>query len=179
MKRLSGSDQVFLSLETPDWHQHIAGMTVLDPSSEDEFTFETAVARLEERLELAPKFKWKLKQVPLGLDRPGWVEDDLITSGDYPYEDRLKRKHYEEELEALQLELVKMQAWQVRRVKISLPALEVEVAEIPVAPLDEQRRIVWTDWGGGNVMTLSSKETRGPFQPPPPAVVCSITPGNI
>ena len=76
MKRLSGSDQVFLSLETPDWHQHIAGMTVLDPSGDDEFSFERAVARLEERIELAPKFKWRLKQVPLGLDRPGWVQDD-------------------------------------------------------------------------------------------------------
>ncbi len=76
MKRLSGSDQLFLSMETPDWHQHIAGMTVLDPTDRPEFGFETALARLEERLVFAPKFKWKLKNVPFGLDRPGWVEDD-------------------------------------------------------------------------------------------------------
>lgn len=34
-----------------------------------------------------------------------------ILSGTYPYEERLPRKIYEENLEALQIELVKMQAW--------------------------------------------------------------------
>lgn len=76
MKRLSGSDQIFLSMETPDWHQHIAGMTVIDPGAGEPLTFAKAVDRLEERLDLAPKFRWRLKHVPFGLDRPGWVEDD-------------------------------------------------------------------------------------------------------
>ncbi len=85
MKRLSGSDQLFLSMETPDWHQHIAGMTVLDPTDRPEFGFETALARLEERLVFAPKFKWKLKNVPFGLDRPGLDEaghDRRLTAED-------------------------------------------------------------------------------------------------
>lgn len=43
---------------------------------------------------------------------PDWVADEAFRSGDYPYEDKLKRSKYEDELEALQLELVKMQAWQ-------------------------------------------------------------------
>ena len=74
MKRLSVSDQIFLSLETPEWHQHIAGLTVLDPSDSDDFGFEKVLDHLERRLDLAPKFRWKLKNVPFGLDRPGWVE---------------------------------------------------------------------------------------------------------
>ena len=78
MKRLSGSDQLFLSLETPEWHQHIAGLTLLDPSDCDDFGFDKAVAHLERRLDLAPKFRWKLKRVPFGLDRPGWVEDETF-----------------------------------------------------------------------------------------------------
>ncbi|MEO0637290.1 MAG: polyphosphate kinase 2 [Pseudomonadota bacterium] len=45
---------------------------------------------------------------------PDWVEDAAFSSASYPYEDKLKRSHYEEQLEALQLELVKMQAWQER-----------------------------------------------------------------
>ena len=49
MKRLSGSDQLFLSLETPDWHQHIAGMTVLDPSATPGFDFDTVLSRHGER----------------------------------------------------------------------------------------------------------------------------------
>ena len=62
-------------METPSWHQHIAGLTVLDPSEAPGFGYERAVEVLAERLPLAPKFTWKLKEVPLGLDRPVWVED--------------------------------------------------------------------------------------------------------
>jgi polyphosphate kinase 2 (PPK2 family) len=35
---------------------------------------------------------------------------DLISPS-YPYEDRMDRKDYENEIEALQIELVKLQAW--------------------------------------------------------------------
>ncbi len=41
---------------------------------------------------------------------PDWVEDNAFSSGGYPYNKKLKRSHYEQELEALQLELVKLQA---------------------------------------------------------------------
>ena len=71
MKRLGGTDALFLSLETPEWHQHIGGLTVLDPSDSPGFGFDRAVEVLEERLELAPKFRWRLKTVPFDLDRPG------------------------------------------------------------------------------------------------------------
>ena len=37
--------------------------------------YERAVEILGERLALEPKFRWKLKTVPFGLDRPVWVED--------------------------------------------------------------------------------------------------------
>jgi polyphosphate kinase 2 len=43
---------------------------------------------------------------------PDWVADREIVAGGYPYADKLKGKEYEETLEALQIELVKMQAWQ-------------------------------------------------------------------
>ena len=38
---------------------------------------------------------------------------DILDSG-YPHSERLPRKHYEKELEALQIELVKLQAWAKR-----------------------------------------------------------------
>lgn len=75
MKRLGGTDALFLAMETPSWHQHIAGLTVLDPSEAEGFGYERAVEVLEQRLALAPKFTWKLKEVPFGLDRPVWIED--------------------------------------------------------------------------------------------------------
>ena len=74
MKRLTGQDALFLSLETPAWHQHVGGLTVLDPEGRG-ITYEQLLERLDERLVLAPKFRWKLRQVPLGIDRPAWVDD--------------------------------------------------------------------------------------------------------
>lgn len=42
---------------------------------------------------------------------PAWIEKKAMTSGGYPYGKKLKRKEYEPALEALQIELVKLQAW--------------------------------------------------------------------
>lgn len=40
---------------------------------------------------------------------PDWINDVALTSDNYPYDKRLKRKKYEAELEALQIELAKLQ----------------------------------------------------------------------
>jgi len=48
------------------------------------------------------------------LDDPklaDWVKQNAFASDDYPYEEKLKRKHYEEELRQLHEELVKVQYW--------------------------------------------------------------------
>lgn len=42
---------------------------------------------------------------------PDWVEKNKLTSGDFPYEKKLKEEDYSSQLEALQIELVKVQAW--------------------------------------------------------------------
>ncbi len=51
-------------------------------------------------------------------DAPGDIRNAIkradkgdILDGAYPHSERLPRKHYEKELEALQIELVKLQAW--------------------------------------------------------------------
>ena len=75
MKRLSGTDALFLSTETPAWHQHVGGLTVVDPSESDRFSFEEVRRTLLERIPRVPKFRWKLKEVPLHLDRAVWIED--------------------------------------------------------------------------------------------------------
>jgi len=74
MRRLGGTDALFLSMETPSWHQHVAGLTVLDPEGRT-VTYEDVVAKISERIAYAPKFRWKLKEMPLGLDRPVWIDD--------------------------------------------------------------------------------------------------------
>ncbi|MDH3705731.1 MAG: wax ester/triacylglycerol synthase family O-acyltransferase, partial [Acidimicrobiia bacterium] len=78
MERLSGTDALFLSLEQPNWHQHVGGLTIMDRTDAPEFDFLTMRQNLVERLPLAPKFSWKLKEVPFNLDRPVWVDDEAF-----------------------------------------------------------------------------------------------------
>jgi diacylglycerol O-acyltransferase len=75
VRRLSGTDSLFLAGETPAWHQHVAGLVILDPRDAPAFGFETVVRTVGDRLPLVPKLTWKLKSVPLGLDRAVWVDD--------------------------------------------------------------------------------------------------------
>ncbi|RUX11680.1 polyphosphate kinase 2, partial [Mesorhizobium sp. M2A.F.Ca.ET.037.01.1.1] len=42
---------------------------------------------------------------------PDWIEDNKLTAGAYPYDKKMKGEDYEKELEGLQIELVKAQAW--------------------------------------------------------------------
>jgi polyphosphate kinase len=42
---------------------------------------------------------------------PSWVEDAKLSAGGYPYDKKMKREDYDSELEALQVELVKVQFW--------------------------------------------------------------------
>ena len=42
---------------------------------------------------------------------PKWVKHNAFSSDDYPYKKKLDRDEYEDTLEALQIELVKVQAW--------------------------------------------------------------------
>jgi polyphosphate kinase 2 len=42
---------------------------------------------------------------------PDWIEDNKLTTGDYPYDKKMKGKEYDQTLEVLQIELVKALAW--------------------------------------------------------------------
>ena len=44
-------------------------------------------------------------------DVPEEIKARAFKSGNYPYDEKLKRKTYAQELEALQIELVKVQEW--------------------------------------------------------------------
>ncbi len=75
IRQLGDSDAVFVSMETDEAPSHIAALTLLDPSTSSSFGFERFLETLSERIDLLPRFKWKLREVPLGLDRAYWVED--------------------------------------------------------------------------------------------------------
>jgi WS/DGAT/MGAT family acyltransferase len=75
--RLSALDANFLFLETPSVHMHVAGLSILDPSSRPDGTlkFEDFVGLIKERIHLVPRFRQKVMFVPFGLGLPVWVDD--------------------------------------------------------------------------------------------------------
>lgn len=119
MKKLGGTDALFLSLETPNWHQHVGGLTILDPGDRV-ITYEDMVERVAERVAYAPKFMWKLKEIPFGLERPIWVDD-----ADFDV-----RRH-------------------VRRIAVPSPGGAKEIGEIAGMIMSSQldrRRPLWELW---------------------------------
>ena len=78
MRQLTSVDTQFLALETSRQTGHVGGLAILDPSTAPGGKLELAdICRLMgERLPLLPPMRWKLVEVPLGLDYPYWVEDE-------------------------------------------------------------------------------------------------------
>ncbi len=70
--RLSALDSSFLHLEDATSHMHVASVTIFEgppPSHRD------LVEHIEGRLSLVPRYRQKLRFVPLNQGRPVWVDD--------------------------------------------------------------------------------------------------------
>ena len=76
-ERLSALDASFLYLERPAMHMHVAGLSVLDPSTRPDgrLRAEDVQRVFAARLHLAPRLRQKVKMVPYGLALPVWVDD--------------------------------------------------------------------------------------------------------
>jgi diacylglycerol O-acyltransferase / wax synthase len=70
--RLTALDSSFLHLEDASSHMHVASVTIFEgpPPSYHEL-----VEHIESRLALVPRYRQKLRFVPLGQGRPVWVDD--------------------------------------------------------------------------------------------------------
>ncbi len=77
MRQLTGLDAQFLALETPRQAGHVGALAILDPQTRPNGRLELADLHnmIAERLPLLPPFRWRLKEVPLGLDYPYWIDD--------------------------------------------------------------------------------------------------------
>jgi diacylglycerol O-acyltransferase / wax synthase len=77
MRQLTSLDAQFLALESARQTGHVGGLAVLDPSTRPGGTLyaDDILSLLEERLPALPPFRWKLAEVPFGLDFPYWIED--------------------------------------------------------------------------------------------------------
>jgi WS/DGAT/MGAT family acyltransferase len=77
MRQLTSLDSQFLAIETPRQSGHVASVAILDTSTTPSGTLTLAdiQALIADRLPLLPPLRWRLYEVPLGLDYPYWVDD--------------------------------------------------------------------------------------------------------
>src|SRR5918911_3223443 len=72
MEHLSPLDAMFLDIEDPSTHMHIGSVSIFEgppPRCEE---LEAMVAG---KLPLVPRYRQRVRFVPLSLGRPAWVED--------------------------------------------------------------------------------------------------------
>ena len=79
LRQLTPQDVLFVGGETPRIYQHTVGLMLIDGRDRPGFGFEAFRRHTQERLGRIPHFRWKLHEVPLGLDLPYWVEDDRFS----------------------------------------------------------------------------------------------------
>jgi diacylglycerol O-acyltransferase len=75
-RRMGGMDSGFLSLELPDQPMTNLYLILLTPETPgDRLSVEDVKVRFEERLDYLPALRWRLLEIPHGLDHPIWVDD--------------------------------------------------------------------------------------------------------
>src|ERR1700755_3610424 len=116
MRQLTSLDAQFLALENARQAGHVGSLAILDPSTapSGKLGCPEVKALLRERLPLLPPLRWRLAEVPLGLDYPYWVDD-----GDFDLD------------------------YHVRELALANPGTDAQLAEqtarIMSRPLDRQR----------------------------------------
>ena len=77
MRQLSSLDAQFLNVESARIYGHVAFLGIYDPSTAPGGNLGGPEIRLllEQRLHLLPPLRWRLVEVPLGLDLPYWADD--------------------------------------------------------------------------------------------------------
>src|SRR5215211_7169077 len=74
--RLSGLDTTFLHLERDGAHMHVASTTIFEGPTPE---YQEFVEHVESRLHLVPRFRQKLRFIPLNLGRPVWEDDPHLN----------------------------------------------------------------------------------------------------
>jgi diacylglycerol O-acyltransferase / wax synthase len=75
-ERLSGLDTSFLHLERSGAHMHVASTSIFEGEAPTHEEFRQHIAG---RLHLVPRFRQKLRFVPLNQGRPVWVDDPHLN----------------------------------------------------------------------------------------------------
>src|ERR687894_536882 len=83
MRQLTSLDAQFLALENSRQTGHVGSLAMLDASTAPggHFGCREVTRLLEERAAQLPPLRWRLAEVPFGLDHPYWVEEAEIDLG--------------------------------------------------------------------------------------------------
>ncbi len=77
MKQLSGLDATFLYMETPSQFGHVSSLSIFQrPEDPNYEPFAAWRSQIERRIHLLEPLRRKLRDVPMRLDHPFWVDDD-------------------------------------------------------------------------------------------------------
>lgn len=82
-RQLDDGDSVFVAVECPEAPSHVAGLTIVDPSDAPGFDFERFRGFLRERIGRIERFRWKLMELPFGIDRAYWIEAEGFEFDDH------------------------------------------------------------------------------------------------
>jgi diacylglycerol O-acyltransferase / wax synthase len=90
MRQLTSLDVQFLAAEDGRTHGHVSAVSILDPSTAPggQLTLTDIAKVFRERVHLLPPLRWRLVEVPLGLDYPYWLDDP-----DFDLEFHLRELH--------------------------------------------------------------------------------------
>jgi len=75
-ERLTGLDTSFLHLERSGAHMHVASLSIFEGPAPGHTEFRDHLAS---RLHLVPRFRQKLRFVPLDQGRPVWIDDPHLN----------------------------------------------------------------------------------------------------
>jgi WS/DGAT/MGAT family acyltransferase len=77
VRQLTSVDAQFLALESPRQYGHVGMLMLLDPATAPggELTLAAFQRVIQARLSLVPPLRWRLVEVPLGLDHGYWLDD--------------------------------------------------------------------------------------------------------
>jgi len=81
MRQLTAREAALLRSETATNLGHTSVYTVVDPAETPRFGFDNLSRLVEERLDVVPELRFRLREVPLRLDRPWWERDDRFDLG--------------------------------------------------------------------------------------------------